>query len=280
MSFGPGIEWLGLAPALRDHSVSGPRAVCIYQYRKSMNNKMRLRYRIEYVFDKLILDRRVGLAVAVLSPLFFMGSALYLSGYSKYVGIDNRFSEIAYFLNKDSGNPVLSQDQENDEPGEVKSAFEESLKPIFAAPSRLFTDDRKIDIELVEVGVDESGMLVSPKDWNKGGWFRSGARPGEPGNLIINAHYDNNYAQPAAFWELKNVKVNDKLTVLDKFGKSYTYVVSESFLVDINDPNRLQIFESTDNNSTMTLITCGGVWLPGQSTYNKRLVVKGGLLTD
>jgi LPXTG-site transpeptidase (sortase) family protein len=245
-----------------------------------MNNKMRLRYRIEYVLDKLILDKRVGLAVAVLSPLFFMGSALYLSGYAKYVGIDNKFGEIVSFIAKSDKNQASRENTEDPQSGEVKSAFEEALKPIYTAPSRLFTDDGKIDVELIEVGVDDTGMLVSPKDWNKGGWFRSGSRPGETGNLIINAHYDNNYAQPAAFWELKNVKVDDKLTVLDKFGKSYTYVVSESFLVDINDPNRLQIFENAENNSTMTLITCGGVWLPGQSTYNKRLVVKGILLTD
>ena len=154
------------------------------------------------------------------------------------------------------------------------------LKPIYTEPERLYSEDSRLDVELITVGVDESGMLLSPAIWTKGGWYEKGAKAGEPGNMIINAHYDTNYGQPAAFWELKNVKVDDKLTVLDRYGKSYTYIVNDSFLVDINDPNRLQIFESTDNNSTMTLITCGGVWLPGQSTYNKRLVVKATLLTD
>ncbi|OGC68656.1 hypothetical protein A2415_02285 [candidate division WWE3 bacterium RIFOXYC1_FULL_39_7] len=238
---------------------------------------MNLKYRIQYNLEQLILDKRVGLGIAILSPIIFLISGFYLSGYSRVVGVDNNFNDIAnYIKSASAGDETTESDISvvND-----KSAFAEALEPIFTEPKRLFTEDKKLDVELIMVGVDESGMLLSPVNWNEGGWYEQGAKPGQTGNMIINAHYDTNFGQPAAFWELKNVKVDDKLTVLDRYEKSYTYIVKDSFYVDINDPTRLQIFENEENSSTMTLITCGGIWLPGQSTYNKRLVVKAELLT-
>jgi LPXTG-site transpeptidase (sortase) family protein len=81
--------------------------------------------------------------------------------------------------------------------------------------------------------------------------------------------------KPAAFWQLKNIKVDDKVLIEDRYGKLYTYSVTESFFVSINDPTRLQIFDGNEDQSVLTLVTCGGVWLPGRATYDKRLVVKG-----
>jgi len=98
------------------------------------------------------------------------------------------------------------------------------------------------------------------------------------GRVIINGHYDDSSARPAAFWQLKNVAVGDKVSVTDKYSKTFVYQVSDVFFVSIQDPQRLDVLQSDDSKSTITLITCGGVWLPGMSTYDKRLVVKGELV--
>ena len=157
------------------------------------------------------------------------------------------------------------------------SVFAEELKPIFTTPKRLQIDSEKIDIALGPVSVSEDGSLDVPKNWNEGGWYRKGSKPGEEGNLIINAHYDDNYGRPAAFWSLNKVKEGELVKVIDAFGKSYTYKITEVFYLDIKDPNRLDIFDSIDGKSHITLITCGGVWDPRYGTYNKRFVVKGDL---
>ncbi len=160
---------------------------------------------------------------------------------------------------------------------ERPSVFEMDIKPIYEDPVKLKIDSAKINLEIIRVGVEESGQLENPKDWNVGGWFSKSAKAGEPGNLIINAHYDNNYGQPAAFWQLKSVNVNDKVLLVDSLGRTYTYVVTESFYIEIDDPDRLRIFDSSKDVAEVTLITCGGVWDYGAGTYNKRLVVKGRL---
>lgn len=55
-----------------------------------------------------------------------------------------------------------------------------------------------------------------------------GSKPSK-GNLLLNAHYDDNYGNPAVFWKLKNIKVGDKVSVLDSYGRVYDYKVTNIF---------------------------------------------------
>lgn len=158
------------------------------------------------------------------------------------------------------------------------SVFEENIEPLYDIPTRLYFEDVSIDIKLVEVGVVDDGTLDNPKDWGVGGWYHRSSMPGQIGNIIINAHYDNNFGAPAAFWELKNVEANDKVFLVNSLGKIYTYQVKETFYVGIDDPDRLRIFKDNNDKSELTLITCGGVWNYTAGTYDKRLVVKAELL--
>jgi LPXTG-site transpeptidase (sortase) family protein len=160
-----------------------------------------------------------------------------------------------------------------------KSVFAELLKPIYTDAVNLQIPALNMNLPLDEVGVLADGSLQTPSTWSRGGWYKDGSRPGESGNMIINAHYDDNYGRPAAFWLLKNLKVNDKVYVQDSFGKTYEYRVTTTEYVGIEDPDRSKIFDDPkDNKAIVTLITCGGVWLPGEHTYSKRLVVQGELI--
>ncbi len=185
---------------------------------------------------------------------------------------------------------------------EETSVFEKLLKPVYSKPVRLTIDALEttlkeknsglkpgnpsflvgeshilITAKVNPVRIESDGSLETPKNWNEAGWYENGAMPGQTGNVLINAHYDDSLGRPAAFWQLKNIKIGDKVTLENEFGKVYTYEVTEFFYIDIRDPERLKIFNDIEGKSTVTLITCGGVWLPGESTYNKRLVVKGEL---
>ncbi|MBW6442091.1 class F sortase [Patescibacteria group bacterium] len=161
------------------------------------------------------------------------------------------------------------------------SVFEEAHNPIYSFPKKLMIDSLGIDVEIVSVSVDEKGQLESPKNWNEAGWYQKSAKPSEPGNLLINAHYDDRSGRPAAFWKLKNINVGDKVSVLDSYDRVYDYSVTSVFYVDINDPDRLSIFDTgPEDKSLMTLITCGGVWSYSDGTYNKRLVVSAELISD
>lgn len=157
-----------------------------------------------------------------------------------------------------------------------KSAFTKALKPIYSDPKELIVPSLGLDLFVENVGVEEDGTLATPKGWDNVGWYRYGAHPGEPKNMIINGHYDNNFGNPAAFWKLKGINVGDVVEVKDGYGRIFTYKVLESFYVDINDPSRLKVLDDIEETSTLTLITCGGVWQYGVG-YSQRLVVKAEL---
>ena len=161
---------------------------------------------------------------------------------------------------------------------EQVSVFEPVAEPILLPPTSISIKERNISADIVEVGLQTDGTLGTPKKWNEAGWYTKGAKPGEEGNVIINAHFDDNLGRPAAFWQLKNATVGDTVLLEDSLGRQYAYQIVDSLLVDINDPDRLKVLEDTDGKSELTLITCGGVWLPGKSTYDKRLVVKAELI--
>ena len=160
------------------------------------------------------------------------------------------------------------------------SAFEKLLKPVYSKPVRLTLISLETTLKVNPVGIESDGSLETPKNWNEAGWYTGSAMPGQTGNVLINAHYDDNLGRPAAFWLLKNIKIGDKVILENEFGKVYTYEVTEFFYIDIRDPERLKIFDDVDGKSTITLITCGGVWSSQEGTYNKRLVVKGEVFAE
>jgi len=234
----------------------------------------KLKYRLLQKVDSILLNRKVMIGVAILAPAVFSLSALYLGGYFDHVKIAIPFKRT------DDKNEISIEDDSDKEKEEKPSVFGDMFRPIYGDAVTLTLPELNTQIPLVSVGLDKEEALEAPKDWKVGGWYKYGSRPGEEGNVIINAHYDDNTGRPAAFWQLKNVKVDDKVLVEDRYGKLYTYSVTESFLVSINDPNRLQIFDGNDDQSVLTLVTCGGVWLPGRATYDKRLVVKAELVVE
>lgn len=153
------------------------------------------------------------------------------------------------------------------------STFADLSKKLYGRPKKLiFVEDKVITV--VPVGVAEDDTMMTPKEWSDAGWYIHSAKAGAVGNVIINGHYDDNLGRPAAFWQLKNLRIGDKLTLVDEFGRFFRYSVTETYYVDISSSDRFKVFYSEENKAIMTLITCGGIWLPQESTYNKRLIVR------
>lgn len=149
-----------------------------------------------------------------------------------------------------------------------------SMERQYFEPKTLVMGDSVFGVE--SVGLEPNGQLGTPSDWHGVGWYFKSAKPGEKGTVIIDGHYDLPGGAPAAFFSLKKVEVNDTLVVTDKLNRSFVYKVTDTFYVDIQDPNRTEVFED-ETERGLVLVTCGGVWNPALQTYDKRLVVKASL---
>jgi LPXTG-site transpeptidase (sortase) family protein len=200
--------------------------------------------------------------------------ALYFLSYPNFFGIDIFSFSFSKTKQVEPKEPQVLSVQES-------SVFEEISNPIYGLPKKIIIEALGIDADLVIVGVGEDKTLESPKEWNKAGWYKGSSKPGEPGNLLINAHYDDNYGRPATFWKLKNAKVDDKVSILDSYARTFNYRVTNIYYIEIDDPEREKVFKPyKEGFPVMTLITCGGVWSYNDGTYQKRLVVNAELIQE
>jgi len=223
--------------------------------------------------ETMSLPKRLfGLTIALFIPAasIIISILLVSKGVNITEMIKNRFNKKPGDLLGESAEAVETEK-------EKVSVFENKLKPMLTSPTSLKIKAAGITVGLVPVNVDNEGIMETPNNWQEAGWYIKGGKPGESRNLIINGHYDTNTGAPGAFYKLRSIQYGDVVEIEDKYGRIFTYKVVELAHLDIKDPSRLEVLEDVEGKSTLTLITCGGVYLQG-SGYNKRLVVKAELL--
>lgn len=128
------------------------------------------------------------------------------------------------------------------------------------------------------IGVNPSGQLEVPENFDEVGWFEFGPRPGESGNTILAGHFDRTNGAAAIFYNLRKLAPGDEVQVEDERGKIYTYEVYESRRVLVKSPEAVARAYAESSEPILALITCGGVWDPQAHNYNKRVLVKAHLL--
>ncbi len=151
----------------------------------------------------------------------------------------------------------------------TNKTIEESLGSNFVIQEKqLESLNTQIQIESIEVkgkvheGVDSNTMDL-------GFWhFPLSQYPGTKGNSVIIGHrYAKLPPDPDTFFNLDKVKVGDRILV-EQDNNSYTYIVTETKIVEKNDISILQNF----GDYRITLVTCTPLW-----TDHQRLVIVGKL---
>jgi len=156
-----------------------------------------------------------------------------------------------------------------------------------SSPVAMRIDSIQINAPVITLGVDPNSDPPAPQvpDYSNRpddagsvvAWYDFSAVPGSGSNAVFAAHvtWDR---QPAVFWELDKIPVGDTIVITDNDGKELIYKVFANFLVDPNDPDALKVMHPTEED-TLTLITCGGQWLPNPSerfggNYSNRVIVQ------
>ena len=111
-------------------------------------------------------------------------------------------------------------------------------------------------------GTDDKALKYSV------GHYPETAQPGEDGNCVLLGH--RNYLYGHFFRRLNELEVGDEI-VIKKDENTFTYIVSESFVVS---PEDVWVLDQT-TDSIITMITCTPI-----GTYTDRLIVRGVLLKD
>ena len=139
-------------------------------------------------------------------------------------------------------------------------------------PMRLKIPTINVDSAVEFVGLTSQGALDTPKNQNDVAWYYKGQRPGESGNAVIDGHYGWKDGKESAFDNLYKLIKGDKILVEDDKGVVVSFVVRDTRRYDV-DANASEVFDSSDDNAHLNLITCEGDWDKNSKSYSKRLVV-------
>jgi sortase (surface protein transpeptidase) len=149
----------------------------------------------------------------------------------------------------------------------VPSAAEE-----VPAPIRLAVPALGVDTTVDPVGVAPDGQMEIPEDVDRVGWYRFGPAPGEDGSAVLAGHVDDAEQGLGVLATLRRASVGDEVRVTDDEGTTTRWrVVSREVISKQALP--LENLFRRDGPPRLTLITCGGPFLPEYRSYRDNVIV-------
>jgi sortase (surface protein transpeptidase) len=140
------------------------------------------------------------------------------------------------------------------------------------APVRVSAPALDVDAPVDAVGVAPDGQMELPEDVARVGWYRFGPTPGADGSAVLAGHVDDREQGAGALYPLRDAAVGDELTVTDAAGTATRWRVVSRELITKQVLPVDRIFART-GAPRLTLITCGGPFLPEFRSYRDNVVV-------
>jgi LPXTG-site transpeptidase (sortase) family protein len=143
-------------------------------------------------------------------------------------------------------------------------------------PYRLVIDSIGVDAPVVAEYADANGVPGVPHNGWDVAWYAFTAAPGTGDNAVFAAHVTWNGA--AVFYNLSSLAVGAQIKLEGDDGTTLLYTVTDSFLVNQDDPNSILVMRSTGYDS-ITLISCDGVFVNSGpfGDYTNRRVIRASL---
>jgi sortase (surface protein transpeptidase) len=137
---------------------------------------------------------------------------------------------------------------------------------------RLSVPALEVDAAIDAVGVDPDGQMTVPAEVDRVGWYRFGPVPGAVGSAVIAGHVDSRTQGLGAMAPLRGAAVGDEVQVTDAAGVATRWRVVARELISKQALPLDRLF-SRDGPPRLTLITCGGPFLPEFGSYRDNVVV-------
>jgi LPXTG-site transpeptidase (sortase) family protein len=150
-----------------------------------------------------------------------------------------------------------------------------------AAPLRLVVESLEVDAPVIEMGVDDQGIPHVPYNGQDVAWYSFSSPPGAGSNAVFAGHINWEGAR-GVFADLDDLRLGDTIRLISEDDSEYVYEVFANFAVDPYDSDSLKVMSPTPTD-TVTLITCGGSWIPDPSerfggSYTNRTIVQARLM--
>jgi len=144
--------------------------------------------------------------------------------------------------------------------------------PETPAPVRLEIPALGVDSVVDGVGVAADGQMAIPSDVDRVVWYRFGPTPGKAGSAVIAGHVDDREQGLGALAPLREAAVGTEILVTDAAGTATRWQIVSRELITKQVLPLDRLFART-GPPRLTLITCGGPFLPEFRSYRDNVVV-------
>ncbi len=129
---------------------------------------------------------------------------------------------------------------------------------------------------LALLGVNANGTVQVPTDIQQPGWYQYGPSPGQTGSAVILGHVDS-HRGPAVFFKLRTLVAGDVIDVTMSNGATAQFKVT-SIAMYLKTQFPAQLVYAPHGDSTLQLVTCGGVFDSHTGHYLSNVVVYSSLV--
>jgi sortase (surface protein transpeptidase) len=168
-----------------------------------------------------------------------------------------------------------------------------SVSPTPTPPSndspvvRMVIDRIGVDAPVMTLGLDEDHVPEVPDDPYTVVWYDFSSKPGWGSNAVFSGHVDwiiGGQPVTGVFYYLRDLRPDDVVEVILEDGTEYRYRVTANEAIRADDPKALEVMGATPTDA-ITLITCGGTWVPDPSNplggqYTHRQIVRAELMEE
>jgi LPXTG-site transpeptidase (sortase) family protein len=141
----------------------------------------------------------------------------------------------------------------------------------FSRPTQLSIPSLHVTSDLEDLGLDDRGVMETPTDPSRAGWFTPSPAPGVPGASVIAGHVTWGQ-EPAVFFRLGELRRGDRIEVERADGSTAAFEVrrvgtflKRSFPTDA-------VYGQVGHPS-LRLITCSGTYDDETNSYPENLIV-------
>lgn len=139
------------------------------------------------------------------------------------------------------------------------------------APGTLRIPALGLHESLITLGLNADRTVEVPTDYSRAGWYEYGPAPGEAGSAVILGHVDS-HTGPAVFHRLHELAADDVVDVDLADGGTVHFAVTavETYLKTEFPAERVY---GPDGETSLQLVTCGGVFDSAAGSYVSNVVV-------
>ncbi|CAA9335825.1 MAG: hypothetical protein AVDCRST_MAG72-529 [uncultured Nocardioidaceae bacterium] len=166
-------------------------------------------------------------------------------------------------------------EQASKKPAAKPDAGKPAPKPVvnalkYSRPVRVEIPEIGVDAGLVDVGLDEDGVMETPTVAEQAAWFTPSPPPGIPGATVISGHVT--YNGPAVFLKLGDLRRGDQVEVRRADGVTTIFEVTKIGSFAKNNFPTDAVY-SQPSRSELRLITCGGEYDEENNRYLDNVIV-------